>query len=155
MFGQPENNPKNLRVVKTARTADAINAAAKKGLRPLMKAVEPSSDLQSMVAVYQHQETGEIEIYYGGYRSPAPREGYECVLPYRTYYPYSFPEAFAAYLLPPDLKEGEHVWLEDIIEDIVAAWGQSYRLEAWEATWTDGSLKVQFDPDKDAPRIVG
>jgi hypothetical protein len=120
MFGQPENNPTNLRVVKTARTADAINTAAKAGLRPLVKAVSPSSDIHSMVAVYQHPKTGEIKV--SGDVRWEPKEGFESVLPHRTYYPYHFPEAFAAYLLPPDLKDGEPVWLEDVIEDIVAVW---------------------------------
>jgi len=156
MFGQPENNPNNLRVVKTARTTESINRAAKKGLRPLIKAVEPSPDIHNMVAVYQHRDTGEIELS-GDYRW-GPGEDYDCVLPHRTYYPYHFPEAFAAYLLPPDLKEGEHVWLEDIIEDIVAVWGNqgfNPRLDACEATWTDGAMKIQFDPENDAPYLVG
>jgi hypothetical protein len=156
MFGQPENNPTNLRVVKTARTADAINTAAKAGLRPLVKAVSPSSDIHSMVAVYQHPKTGEIKV--SGDVRWEPKEGFESVLPHRTYYPYHFPEAFAAYLLPPDLKDGEPVWLEDVIEDIVAVWGNQFnnpRLEACEAIWTEGDFKIQFDPDDDAPHLVG
>jgi hypothetical protein len=156
MFGQPENNPNNLRVVKTGRTMETINAAAKEGLRPLVKPVEPSKTIHNMVAVYQHRDTGEIEV--AGDCRWRPGEDYKCVVPFRHYYPYSFPEPFAAYLLPPDLMEGERVWLEDIIEDIVAVFGNQGwqpRLESCEAVWTKGDFKVQFDPKKDAPRLIG
>lgn len=155
MFGQPENNPDDLRVVKTARSAEAINAAAKEGFRPLVKPVEPSKEIHNMVAVYQHRETGEIEI--SGDCRWGPGEDYVPVLPFRYYYPYSFPEPFAAYLLPSDLAEGERVWLEDVIEDIVAVFGNQGwhpRLESCEAIWLDGDFKIQFDPEKDAPHLL-
>ena len=45
MFGQPENNPNGLRVVRTARTLDAINAA---------RAVE---------ATLSNENNGEWRIY--------------------------------------------------------------------------------------------
>ncbi len=156
MFGQPENNPNNLRVVKTARTLKAINKGAKEGYRPLVKPVEPGEDICNMVAVYQHRETGKIELS-GDLRSNFGDE-YECVLPHRHYYPYCFPEPFAAYLVPDDLAEGEMVWLEDIIEDIVAVFGNQGwqpRLEAGEAIWINGDFSVQFDPDTDAPQLIG
>lgn len=156
MFGQRENNPSNLRVVKTARTVEAINAAAKEGFRPLVRAVDRSPDIHNMVAVYQHRETGEIEL--SGDCRWEPGDAYARVLPHRTYYPYHFPEPFAAYLLPPDLHEGERVWLDDIIEDIVSVYGNQGwhpRLEACEAVWTKGDFKIDFDPKKDAPRLIG
>lgn len=156
MFGQPQNNPDNLRAIKTARTAEAINAAIKEGFRPLVRPVEPSQEIHDWVAVYQHRVTGEIEV--SGDCRWGPGEDYELVLPFRSYYPYNFPEPFAAYLLPSDLAEGERVWLEDIIEDIVAVFGNqgwNPRLESCEAIWTKGNFKILFDPEKDAPRLVG
>ena len=156
MFGQPENNPNGLRVVKTARTLDAINAGAKEGFHPLVNPVEPSKEIHDMVAVYQHRETGEIEL--SGDCRMGFSEDYECVIPYRNYYPYSFPEPYAAYLVLPGLEEGERVWLEDIIEDIVAVFGNQGwhpRLESCEAIWTGGEFEVQFDPEKDAPQLIG
>lgn len=156
MFGQPEPNPKNLRVISTARTADAINAAAKEGFWPLVKPVNPSPEIHEMVAVYQHQKTGELLL--SGDCRLRPGEEFKLVIPHRRYYQYSFPEPFAAYLLPPDLQEGEHVWLDDIIEDIVAVFGNQGwhpRLVAYEAIWKNGSFVVQFNPKKDAPRLIG
>lgn len=156
MFGQIKNNPNNLRVIKTARTLDTINSAAKDGLIPLIKPVDPSPDIHSMVIVYQNRKTGEIEL--SGDQRWGPGDEYDCVLHRKTYYPYSFPEPFAAYLLFPDLKDGERVWLEDIIEDIVAVWGNqdhNPRLESCEATFSDSDFTIHFDSKKDAPRLIG
>jgi hypothetical protein len=156
MFGQPENNPNELRVIKTARTVEAINAATKEGFRPLVKPVEPSPKIHNWVSVYQHRETGEVEVC--GDCRWSPGGDYDQVLPFRFYYPYSFPAPFAAYLLPPDLKVGERVWLEDLIEDIVAVFGNQGwcpRLESCEAIWNDGDFIIQFDPKKDAPTLIG
>lgn len=156
MFGQLDNNPDGLPVIKTARTLDAINAAAKEGFRPLIKPVVPSDKIHNMVAVFQHRVTGEVTLC-GDLRMKFG-EDYECVIPFHTYYPYSFPEPFAAYLVPSNLGNGQRVWLEDIIEDIVAVFGNQGwhpRLEACEAIWTGGEFEVQFDPDKDAPLLIG
>ena len=57
----PTGTPAGRRVIKTARTMDAINAAARSGFRPLIKAVRAAPDVQGMVAVFQDPETGEIE----------------------------------------------------------------------------------------------
>lgn len=156
MFGQPENNPNDLRVIKTARTEDTINAAARDGYRPLLKPVIPCKKIQNMVAVYQHRTTGEIELSGDLRWSPGP--DYDLVIPYISYYQYNFPSPFAAYLIPSNLAEGERVWLEDIIEDIVAVHGNQGwfpRLESGEAIWSQGDFQVQFDPDKDAPQLLG
>ncbi|MCE9610916.1 MAG: hypothetical protein K8R23_12040 [Chthoniobacter sp.] len=155
MFGRPINNPKNLRVVKTARTAQAINAAAKEGFRPLVKAVIPSPDVHCMIAVFQHRETGEVKL--SGDCRWGPGAEYDLVVPYTVYYPYRFPEPFAAYLLTPDLAEGERVWLDDVIKDIVAVYGNQEwhpRLEACEAIWINGDFVIDFDSSK-APRLIG
>ena len=79
------------------------------------------------------------------------------VLPSVSYYPYHFEHAIAAYLLPPDIKKGERVWLEDVIEDIVAkSWNQGVtsRLHAAKAIWNGEDFEIQFKP-KDVIRIIG
>ncbi|MBS0657747.1 MAG: hypothetical protein JSR82_05800 [Verrucomicrobia bacterium] len=154
-FDQPPVNPNKLRVVRTARSARAINAAAKKGLRPLVEEVRPGKDVGAWMSIYQHKTTHEIQIL-GDMRWP-PGEEYELVLR-REYYPHHFWAPFAAYLIPSDLAVGERVWLADLIEDIVAVWGnQGYnpRLKWAEATWTGAKFFVHFDPEKDAPQLVG
>lgn len=156
MFGQPAQNPNGLRIIKTARTLEAINMGARQGLRPLLKRVTPSSSIHNMLAVYQSRQTGEIELC--GDLRYTPEGDYECVIPFHFYYPYKFPEPFAAYLLPPGIESGERVWLEDVIEDVVAVFGNqgwTPRLEACEAIWADGDFDIQFDPNTDAPMLIG
>lgn len=151
---QPEDAPGNRRIVKTGRTVAEINAAAKRGLKPLVKPVRPCADIHHMVAVFQDSETGEIELS-GDVRGVGRGE---MVIEYMLYYPYHFPNPFAAYLVPRDLAVGEEVWLEDLIEDLVAVWGnQGYRprLSAAPAVWNGSDFNIQFDPKRDAEHWIG
>lgn len=154
MNGVIKDVPGKRRVIRTARTVDDINEAARSGLRPLVKPVTPSGDISSMVAVFQNPHTGEIELSGDMRWEPKGR----MVMNYTYYYPYHFPNPFAAYLLPPDLAVGEEVWLEDLIEDLVATWGnQGYqpRLAAAAATWNGADFVIQFDSDSDADSWIG
>jgi hypothetical protein len=156
MPNKSANNPDGLRIINTARTLKKINAAATAGLWPLVKPVIPSPEVQEMVAVFQNKVTGEIKLS-GDCRSHFGDE-YECVMDYTDYYPYHFPEPYAAYLIPTDLQEGERVWLDDVIEDIVAVFGnQGYRprLDSCEAIWEQGNFRILFDPKKDAEVWIG
>jgi hypothetical protein len=151
---QPKDSPGNRRVVQTARTKDEINAAALKGLKPLVRPVRPGEDIHYMVAVFQDPETGLINLS-GDMRDEISGE---MVVDYTRYYPYHFPNPFAAYLLPHDLAVGEEVWLEDLIEDLVAVWGnQGYqpRLPAAPAVWNGSNFEIQFDQNRDADHWMG
>jgi hypothetical protein len=156
MSDQPPINPNQLRIIRTARTEKAINKAAREGFRPLVKPVTPGEQIHYMVAVFQHKQTGEIQL--SGDCRNRPDADQEMVMPYRTYYPYHFPSPYAAYLIPADLAAGDRIWLEDVIEDIVAVWGnQGYqpRLKHAEATWTGKDFTIHFDPATDAPEYIG
>lgn len=96
---EPKDSPGGRRIVKTGRTVDEINAAAKSGLRPLVKPVRPNENVHHRVAVFQDPETGEI-VLSGDCRY---KPGGNKVLDYTFYYPYHFPNPFAAYLVPADL----------------------------------------------------
>jgi hypothetical protein len=151
---EPKNAPGDRRIIKTARTVEAINDAARKGFRPLIKPVKANPKITAMVAVFQDPKTGEIEVVGDTRGQP---DG-DCVIDYTIYYPYAFPEPFAAYLIPKDLAVNEEVWIEDIIEDIVAIWGnqnQVPRLQAAPALWNGKDFFILFDPDKDAPVYLG
>ena len=154
--GEPTDAPGERRVIRTARTLEAINEAAESGLRPLVKSVKPNPEVRCWFAVFQNLKTGEIKVV--GDRRFRPDDRYLKVIEFTDYYPYHFPNPFAAYLIPPDLAVGEIVWLEDVIEDIVAVWGnQGYqpRLEAGPARWTGTEFDILFDPQRDAQRWIG
>ncbi len=139
------DNPNNLRIVKTARTKGAINKAAKVGYWPLVKPVIPSPDIKRKFAVLQNSETGEIEVI-NDYR--ATNTDMEKVVDFTFYYPHHFESPYAAYLIPADLEVGEAVWIEDLIEDIVSgSWNQGdvYRLGCCEAVWDGTYFKLQCD----------
>ena len=159
-FGIPSGTPNDLRVIKTARDEQTINEAAGVGFWPLVQKVVQSNSISSAVAVYQGKKTGKIRTVRDRRFLPSYSEGeqYECVLNFFSYYPYAHESPFAAYLIPKDLAEGERVWLEDIIPDIVGIYGnQGYRcrLECCEATWEEGKFTIHWDPEKDAPRHIG
>jgi hypothetical protein len=157
-FQPPEleiaRSPAGRRVIKTARTVDAINAAARSGLRPLIKAVRAAPNIKCIVAVFQDPATGEIRLSTNLRFGPRGAKA----LDYTAYYPYYFPNPFAAYLVPPDITVGEEVWLEDLIEDLVAVWGNqgySARLDAAAAVWNGSDFKITFDPKREAEFWLG
>ena len=110
-----ENNPHQLRVIKTARTESAINEATYRGFRPLVKKVEASPEIWSKFAIWQNKKSGEIEVS-GDFRSNYSDEEWDQVIDWSYYYPEPFANPFEAYLVPEDLDVGERVFLEDLIE---------------------------------------
>jgi hypothetical protein len=158
-FLDKNENSQGLRVIKTARDKESVNIAAQNGLRPLIKKVKPSSKIRSKYAVVQNRKTGEIEIV-GDYRSDfySDSDDYETVIDWTYYYPHNFKSPFAAYLIPNDIKIGERVLLEDLIEDYIgASWnqGDTYRLETCEAIWNGTDLEIQYDPRVNRSDFVG
>lgn len=143
-------NPGGLRIIKTARTKDAINSAAREGFKPLVKPVVPSARIKSKYSVLQDKETGEITVINDFRAGTIKADGSRLttVVGFKFYYPHQFESPFAAYLIPPDIRIGEKVFLEDLIEDIVAGkWnqGDTFRLEACEAVWNGNDMIVQFE----------
>lgn len=142
------------RVIRTARTEKAINAAVDEGFFPLVKKVEPSPDVFHSVFLVQDPGTGKV-------RAMADLRVLESGLRLMvagSRYPYHFPSPFAAYLLPPDLVPGETVWLDDLIEDVVAIRGnQGYfpRLASAPAVWNGTDFELAFDPVRDAEYWYG
>jgi hypothetical protein len=137
------------RRIRTVRTPEEINAAAERGLWPLIVEIKPNPEIRSKIGVLQNPQTGEISLRsdYRSYFLDKGTEAWEMVLPFTWYYPYCWEHPFAAYLIPPDIKIGERVIIEDVIEDIVGGnWsqGDTWRLASSLATW-DGQ-KFVLDP---------
>jgi hypothetical protein len=159
-FWDRNRNSQGLRVIKTARDKDSINRAAKNGLRPVIKKVEPSNEIRSKYSVVQNKKTGEIEIvadYRRGFHSDDNGE-FVTVIDWTFYYPHTFNSPFAAYLVPQDIVVGERVFVEDLIEDYIgASWnqGDTYRLENCEAIWNGTDLEIQYDPRANRLDFIG
>ena len=150
----PCDGPRDRRVICTGRTVDSINAAVRAGLRPLVKIVRPSDQIFSLLAVYQDTETGEIAIGSADQCARFLPEG-ELIIDRLPYYPYHFPSPLAAYLLPNDLTVGEEVWLEDLIEDVVAYQGFNHqpRLAAAPARWNGEDFEIRHDSSRASPPV--
>ncbi|WP_017733010.1 hypothetical protein [Nafulsella turpanensis] len=141
-----KRNENKLRVIKTAKTEEEINEAARNGFFPLVKKVVPSEEIRHQLSIVQCRKTGEIRIItdrrtrvgevYG--------EDWERVVPFYSYYPVSFPNPYAAYLIPPDIIKNEKVFVEEIIEDITSARWQfnTFRLKSGEAVWDGVDLRI-------------
>ena len=153
---------KELRIIKTARTKDSINQAAKEGFRPIVKKVEPSDRIKSQYAVMQNKTTKEI-IVIGDHRSTRfdprllPKDNFEMIVDWSYYYPYKFESPIAAYLVPEDIEVGERVMLEDLIEDYPTSGGQGnvYRLTSCEAIWNGEEFEIKIEPKRSVVRSMG
>ena len=143
-------NPSGLRIIKTARTEESINLAARNGYWPLVKRVVRFPKIKSKFSVLQDSYSGEISVI-NDFRSgkiKADGDQWTAAIGFTFYYPHHFESPYAAYLIPADLEEDERVWIEDVIEDIVAGkWnqGDTYRLPSCEAIWNGSDLLLQFE----------
>lgn len=180
----------NLRVIKTARSEQAINKAVEQGYWPLVKPVVPLLDIKVKFAVSQNKTTGKITVAHD-YRNEniessikpvaefiklmqqdvsevdtnfiipkhiTPKTEQTTVIGWTYYYPYHFESPFAAYLVPSDLKIGEMVMLEDLIEDVVgSSWnqGDTYRLASCKAIWDEKEFILQHEPNERNNQVVG
>lgn len=147
----------SLRVIKTARTEKAINKAALAGFRPLLKPLKPSKKIRSKLSVWQNDITGEIRVVYD-FREGCPGAHWTEVIGWTYYYPHSFPQPFAAYLIPPDIQPGERVLVKDLIEDFISisfGQGENYRLASCEAIWDGSDLKIQYKRSRDLQIAIG
>jgi hypothetical protein len=155
-----DKNFKELRVIKTARDEKSINEAIKNGLKPIIKKVEPSDKIRTKYSVIKNKKNGEIRTI-GDYRGDILIDNldeYETIIDWTFYYPYHFKLPFAAYLIPEDLKIGEVVFIEDLIEDFIgSAWnqGDTYRLESAEAIWDGTDLEILYDPKINCNYYIG
>lgn len=152
----PTRVPEGTRVIRTGRTEDEINQAIRNGYQALVQPIIPSDKIRIKRAVFRHKETGEI-LFSGDFRDEYDKT-LEKIHGWQYVYPYSWPEPFAAYLLPPDLETGDTVWLEDLIEDEIASvWnqGDASRLPSCLAVWTGEVFDLLFDRGKDRKVMIG
>ena len=151
-----------LRRIKTARGLREIEELRSPALRPLV--VPVGRGRTQTFAVWQHLKTGEVaiqgdlrcrpdeaEVRSNGRLRPGKRRTWVQVVGWSEYelgqrrgddgYP------IAAYMIPSDLRPGERVFIEDIIEDVLASrnasqGGRDYHRSA-PALWTGREFRFQ------------
>ena len=147
------NDYPDLKLIKTARNLQSINNAVDNGYIPLIKEVKILTTIKAMYALDRNKETGKFIELTDSRTIWSHNEHSERIIDQAEYYPYCFESPYAAYLVPADLKTGERVVLEDLIEDYVGdTWKMnSYRLKSSEAIWTGTEFIVDY---VSAPRSV-
>jgi hypothetical protein len=141
-------NPNKLRVIITARTVEEMNLGSKIGYFPLITEVGDLSMFTTRCMFNQDLKTGKITYPTGDLRLLGYGEDKEQkTKTYRFSMPckYEYEIPFAAYLIPKDLEIGEHVFLDDIIEDHIGSeWnqGDKYRLDFGDAIWTGEKFEI-------------
>ena len=132
-----------LRVIKTARSEKAMNEAIDQGYKLLFKRVLETDKFKSKYKLVQHKKTQKI-LELGDYRFHNEKD-YKILIDWTSYNPAAFRNPYAAYLMPKDIKKGERVLIEDLIEHYVSGtWNQGdvYRLSKSEAMWNGKDFDV-------------
>ena len=140
----------NLPVVKTSSEIHQINDFVGDGYRAVVRIREPNAELYQFRMVLQNKESGKIakvpsrtmfvqygdELFYPESEWTLVHEGVEYVRPHT--------EDWAAYLVPPEVKPGERVYVRDVIEDIYVTtfWDLIYYATNGEAIWTGTDLSL-------------
>ena len=138
----------NLRVIRTIRGETAIKVAKAKDFKLIELRAEVSDEFKVKYKKLQHRKTGEI-ITIGDFRDNTfyHNLGYKTLVDWTSRNPSKFFSPFAAYIIPKDLKKGEHVLINDVITNHVSGkWNQGdvYRLSKSEATWTGEDFYIDI-----------
>lgn len=130
------NNVDALKVIKTARDIEAMNNAIKQGCKLVVKEVQETNKFKRKYKLVQHKKTNEI-MEFGDFRANNERD-FNTLIDWTSYNSPVFKNPYAAYIIPKDLKKGERVLIEDLIEHYVSGSRNQrgvFRLSSPEAVW--------------------
>lgn len=171
VYGTTVKNFEDLLSIRTARNLEAMNGGVKQGFRPLVLKAGPTSDVGESCCLFQHRESGRVvatghSLEYPCHQALAALEEElltedraadeilreisalrgEWTEIARFHYRPDWQFPFAAYLMPRNLKPGQRVFLEDLIQDVPAAHGgpsgAQGRLLSSQATWTGSCFEL-------------
>lgn len=146
-------------MIKTARSLEAMDDAQMRGYTLLFRNTGVENVFGTTKAIlYQNDATGKL-WWSGDYRCARPDsnkegDGWTLVKDFFFIRP-DRPLPIAAYLIPPNVKEGTKIYIEDVIEDrTVVLWnqGNAQRRVHETAIW-DGTDFV-FTEDSDGHALA-
>ncbi len=149
---------KTHRKIITLRGNKKIEEAIKINAHLIFRKVEPFSTVSGKFCIVKNKMTG-VKFKIHDFRdSKGYSDDYEIVQDWTYQYrDYNFPEE-AAYLIPDDIEEGEIVFVDDLIENLLSYThnqGGSGRLEGSKAVWKNNDLQILYNPDRDCLRAIG
>ena len=148
----------NLRKIKTIRGQKSIDNAIANGTKLIIRKVEPFSAVKGKYCIVRNKKSGKESKIFDFRDDRGYSDDYEIVKDWTyQYHNYDFPQE-AAYIIPDDIREGEIVMVDDLIENFLSYHynqGGSERLKSCKAIWNNNDLKIQYNPDADCIRVVG
>ncbi len=152
----------DVRLIKYADKPIPEKDTSSRGIETILEeeSAEQQSDyLRSKLSVGQNSKTGRIEISgdfrhgflreRGSARTSGQNDSTEVVkeiIPFTYYYPNYQALPIAAYLIPPTIKNGTRVVIEDPIEDIIgSSWNQGDIERAYEVMGWIKNRKIVID----------
>lgn len=138
----------SLRVVRTARDLETMEAAFESGFRLVIENTGSARDAGAVYSVYQHNTTGALCWSSRFSNSAKPMDGDPTgwtVVADRICHQPDSPFPIAAYLVPRDLEVGARVVLEDLIEYVAYATfgGRGWtRLTSCEGIWNGDHFEL-------------
>ncbi len=148
----------NLRKIKTIRGQKSIDNAIANGTKLIIRKVEPFSAVKGKYCIVRNKKSGKESKIFDFRDDRGYSDDYEIVQDWTyQYHNYDFPQD-AAYIIPNDIKEGEIVMVDDLIENFLGYHynqGGSERLKSCKAIWKNNDLQIQYNPDVDCIRAVG
>jgi hypothetical protein len=143
------NEDKKLRIIKTLRGQESIDEAIANGARLIIKKVAPFQGRKSKSAILRDRSKGE-EFRAVDFRDIRIYSDNIDVVKNWTYEPceHDFTDV-AAYVIPHDIKEGEIVLVEDLIQSCQNCEHNPFeeeKLKSWKAIWFDKELTILNPP---------
>jgi len=142
-----------LPVVETTYNTTYLNKARENGYIILIikRSLNPNLTLKSLLL--KNRRTGEyitissrhVNVQYGGPPVKYPEDEWELIQEIEGYArDRSFEQNWGAYIIPKTIKLGDRVYIEDLIEDIVAGafWGSVSPAVDAEAIWNGSTLEI-------------
>jgi hypothetical protein len=148
----------NLRKIKTIRGQKNIDKAIANGINLIIKNVEPFSTVEGKFCIVKNKKSGKTFKIYDFRDERGYSDDFEIVQDWTyNYKKHQFPHG-AAYVIPEDIKDGEIVFVEDLIENFLSYHynqGGSDRLKSCKAQWRNNDLIILYNPDVDCLKVIG
>lgn len=147
-----------IRKIKTIRGQKGIDHAIANGTKLIIRNVKPFSAVKGKYCIVKNKKSGKEFKIYDFRDEKGYSDDYEIIKDWTyEYNNYDFPKE-AAYIIPNDIKEGEIVMVDDLIENFLCHHynqGGSERLKSCKAVWKNNDLQIQYNPDIYHMRAVG
>jgi len=135
----------HFRSITTAGDLYSISEGAQAGLNPVVVARKQHPSLYITSHYYQNVQTREVRLF----NNSDVEDGFYPLFDLR-HYPYTYQSRVAAYMIPKDIRIGEVVLLEDIIEDFIGALTPTpKRLPSALAIWDGARMVVLYSRQND------